>query len=126
MLVLIAVLLVLIPTIAILYPFLRRPDSWPVVADESSHHADLLRRWDVAIAGLKNAELERALGNLAEQDHSWLREQYMTEAALVIKAMELEEQQEQEMLSSVDDEIRSVRRRLLGGDLEEQDGHSDE
>ena len=112
MLVLIAVLLALIPAIAILYPFLRRPDSWPVVADESSHHADLLRRWDVAIAGLKNAELERALGNLAEQDHSWLREQYMTEAALVMKAMELEEQQEQELLDSIEHELQQTRRLL--------------
>jgi len=114
MLVLIAVLLALIPAVAILYPFLRRLGRSELLEDEGSPQAELARRWDAALAGLKNAELERALGNLSDQDYHWLREQYMTDAALIMKAMELEEEQEQELLSTIDREIQAVRRRALG------------
>lgn len=120
MLVLIAVLLALIPAAAILYPFLRNPDTASVLADESSTQSELARRWEVAVAGLKNTELERAIGNLADEDYRLLREQYMTDAALVMKAMELEEQQEQELLAGIEHEVQRVRQRVLGGDGSER------
>ena len=116
MLVLIAVLLALLPAVAILYPFLRRLGRSELLEDESSPQAELARRWDAALAGLKNAELERAIGNLSEEDYHWLREQYMTDAALVMKRMELEEEQEQELLSTIDREVQAARRRVLGED----------
>ncbi len=95
MLVLIALLLALIPAAAILYPFLiRRASTSGSAADEGSVGSELARRWDAALEGLKSAELEHAIGNLEDADHTWLREQYMTEAALVLKAMDLEEEQE--------------------------------
>ena len=89
MLVLIGVLLTLIPLIAILFPFIRRRDSTYAVEDEGSIYSELWRRWDAAMAGLSTTTLERAIGNLAEEDYRKLKEQYMMEAALVMKAMKL-------------------------------------
>ena len=85
----------MIPAFAILYPLLRGLGKNEFLEDENSPQAELARRWDAALAGLKNAELELALGNLDEDDHQWLRRQYMTEAALVLKGMRLEDEQEQ-------------------------------
>ena len=116
MLVLIALLLALIPAVAVLYPFLRRRSVSRAVVDEGSTEAELARRWDAALSGLKNAELEYAIGNLAQTDYRWLREQYMTEAALVMKAMDLELEQERDLLLSVRREITSVRIRAVGPD----------
>ena len=116
MLVLIALLLALIPAFAVLYPFLRRRSVSRGMVDEGSTEAELARRWDAALSGLKSAELEYAIGNLAETDYRSLREQYMTEAALVMKAMDLEQEQERDLLSSVRREVRSVRVRAVGPD----------
>lgn len=115
MLVLYAVLIVLVPAVVILYPFLRRKGaSGEAVEDENSAHAELTRRWDAALSSLKSAELERAVGNLTEEDYQWLRGQYMAEAVYVMKAMELEEQQEQELLATIELEVERVRMRALG------------
>ena len=92
MLVLIAVLLALIPAAAILYPFVFRRGMSTVFRDETSTYSELTRRWEAAIAGLKNTELEHAIGNLTQEDYHDLREQYMLEAANIMKAMELEDQ----------------------------------
>jgi hypothetical protein len=115
-LVLIAILLALIPAVAILYPFIRRPHS-PVL-DESSAYSDLTRRWDAAVAGLKSAELEHSIGSLADDDYRWLREQYLAEAALIMRDLDLEEQQEREFRASLDNEIQRVRRDAEGEDRE--------
>ena len=113
MLILIAVLLVLLPAAAILYPFLRRPDGEAPPDDEASDSKELSRRWDAAVAGLRNTELEFSIGNLTENDYDWLKDQYMIEAALVLKTMELEEHQEQELMEDVERAVRGGR-----GDLE--------
>ena len=110
----------MIPAFAILYPLLRGLGENEFLEDESSPQAELARRWDAALAGLKNAELEWALGNLDEDDHQWLRRQYMTEAALVLKGMRLEEEQEQEFMAQVEREVRDVRLRALGEDVESE------
>ena len=65
----------------------------------------------MAVAGLHNTELEFSLGNLTKDDYNWLREQYMTEAAVVLKAMELEEHQAQEMMANVERVARGIRGR---------------
>lgn len=109
MLILIAILIALIPAVAILYPFLRGPRDGESFEDESSTQAELQRRWDAALGGLKNAELEWSIGTLAEEDYRWLRQQYMKEAALVMKAMELEEEQEEDLLSSIELELKQTR-----------------
>ena len=97
MLILIAVLLALVPAIAILYPFVRRPHTAYMLDDGSLPQTELARRWEEALAGLRNAELELALGNLAEDDYRSLKEAYMTDAAIVMKAMDLEAQEESEL-----------------------------
>ena len=115
MLVFIAILLALVPAVAILYPFVRRSRQ-ATPQDESSPQAELERRWDSAVSGLQSAELERSIGNLSTDDYEALRDRYMTEAALVMKAMDLEDERKREFLSAVE---------LGTGDAEasvEQDG----
>lgn len=115
LLVLVGLALVAIPLAAILYPFLRRRDLHGVLADEEPHE-ELDRRWDAALAGLRSAELERAIGTLGEEDYQVLREQYMTEAALVLRSLEMEAGREADLLASVEEEIRRVREGFLGDD----------
>ena len=91
MLVFIAILLALVPAVAILYPFVRRSRQ-ATPPDESSPQAELARRWDSALSGLQSAELEQSIGNLSTDDYEALRHRYMTEAALVMKAMDLEDE----------------------------------
>ena len=105
MLILAAVLLALLPAIAIIYPFVRRMGRDELPEDESSPEVALGLRWDAALAGLKSAELDWTIGRLAEDDYRWLRERYMTEAALVMKAMELEEDQHGVLLASIEHEL---------------------
>ena len=114
MLVLIAVLLALIPAVIIAYPFLRRGESREWLDDESSPMATLQRRWEAALDGIRSAELEHAIGNLADEDYRWLRRQYMREAAVVMRAMELEHEQEEALLSQIEVESSRVRERVLG------------
>ena len=114
MLVLIAVLLALIPAIIIAYPFLRRGESAEWLDDESSPMATLQRRWEAALDGIRSAELEYAIGSLAEEDYRWLRRQYMREAAIVLRAMELEQEEEEALLTQIETETRRVRARVLG------------
>ncbi len=88
MLVLIGLALVLIPAVAILYPFLKRPGSLDLPGVDPTTPAELSRDWERAMDGLKNTELDWSIGNLTEDDYQLLREQYMTDAALALKAME--------------------------------------
>ena len=95
-------------------PFLRRSRGADLPDDERSTADRLQARWETALAGLKSAELEWAIGNLAESDYRWLRERYMTDAALVMKAMELEDQQQQGLLATMREEVQQVRSHLDG------------
>jgi hypothetical protein len=114
MLVVIAVALVLIPGFAIMWPFIMGVSRDEFAEDESATTADLMRRWDAAVAGLKSAELDHAIGNMADEDYRIVRRQFMTEAAVVLKTMELEESEEEQMLTSVRSEMRAVRARIVG------------
>ena len=114
MLVFIAVLLALIPALIIAYPFLRRGESSEWLDDESSPLATLQRRWEAALDGIRSAELEHAIDNLSEEDYRWLRRQYMREAAVVMRAMELEQEEEEALLEQIEVESRRVRERVLG------------
>ncbi len=118
MLVLITLLLVSIPAAAILYPLLRGLGRDEFLEDESSPQSEFARRWDAALEGLKNAELESAIGNLDAEDYLWLRREYLTEAALVLKGMELEEEQERQFMAQVESEVRDARIRTVGEDVD--------
>jgi hypothetical protein len=122
MLILIATLLALIPTAAILYPFVFKKGISSVFHDETSTYSELTRRWEASVAGLKSTELEHAIGNLMDDDYADLKEQYMLEAARVLKAMELEDQQEDELLASVSREVRAVRERFSGPEPQGTEG----
>ena len=123
MLVLIAILLALIPAAVVLYPLVRRTGADEYLVDESSVSAELSRRWESALAGLKAAELELSIGNLSEDDYDWLKGQYTIEAALVMKAMDLEEQQEQDLLDRITAEVAAARERALGPVPNSDDGN---
>ena len=43
--------------------------------------------------GLRHAELEMSLGNVSESDYLWLKEVHMTEAALVLKTLEISDKE---------------------------------
>ena len=102
------------PPLQFCTPFVFKKGISTVFRDETSTYSELTRRWEAAIAGLKNTELEHAIGNLTEDDYGDLREQYMLEAANIMKAMELEDQQEEELLTNVAREVRAVRERFTG------------
>ena len=109
MLILLALLLALIPAVAILYPFLRRRPPGEQLEDKGSPQSDLDRSWESTIAALRNTELEWEIGNLAEEDYRRIREHYMTEAAVIMKKMELAEDEERALLEAVDLEVRQSR-----------------
>ena len=114
MLVLATILIALLPTIAILWPFVAGISRCEFEADESTPRADLMHRWDAAVEGLKSAELEHAIGNLDTSDYQLIRIELMTEAANVLKTMELEEAEEQQILGAVNQELQAVRDHTLG------------
>ena len=56
------------------YPIIRKIASKsPFPEDESSIRADLERRWESALEGLRHAELEMSVGNVSESDYLWLK-----------------------------------------------------
>ena len=114
MLVFLSVLLALVAVAAIVYPFVRGGRHSQILEDESSPQAELARRLDSAIAGLKSAELEFAIDALAQDDYRWLRQQHITEAATVMKAMKMEKEQENELLAAIKAELEQVRTRVSG------------
>ena len=70
--------------------------------------------------------MEHAIGNLTADDYRDLREQYMLEAANIMKAMELEDQQEEELLANVASEVKAVRERITGSSPEDDERTNDE
>ena len=113
MLVLMGILLALVPAAFILWPFVfgLRRDEFDY--DEGAPQADLMRRWDAAVAGLANAELDHGLGNMTDGDYATVRRQLMSEAAAVMREMEVTGAEEQLMLSGLREEVRSVRSRVV-------------
>jgi hypothetical protein len=103
------------PIVAVLYPFFKRfgsrADSW---IDESSLTLELERRWEAAMEGLQSAEFERAIGNLDHDDFEWLREVHVTEAVLVLKAVDVSEHDERLIMDEVDSGLSRIRRRAIG------------
>ena len=112
MLVLIGILLALVPAVLVLWPFLfgLRRDEFDY--DEGAPQADLMRRWDAAVAGLASAELDHGLGNMTDGDYAAVRQQLMSEAGAVMREMELGDDEEQRMLSGLREEVSSVRSRV--------------
>ena len=117
MLVLIAIILTVIPASIILYPLIKRIGSTELLKDESSLTAELNRRWESVVAGLRTAELEMSIGNLSEEDYHWIKNTYAKETAQIMEAMELQDEEEQELMKSLELEIKKVK-------IESADGKS--
>ena len=109
MLVLIAIILTVIPALIILYPLIKRVGSTELLKDESSLTAELNRRWDSVVAGLRTAELELSIGNLSYQDYQWSKKAYAKETAQIMEAMELQEEEEKELMKSLEREIEKAK-----------------
>jgi len=110
MVVLISLILSIFPFILIIFPLIRKYSvSELIPQDESSLFSDLERRWDSAIEGLRSTELERMVGNLHDQDYEWLKNIHLYEAALVLKALDLSEIEQNQLIDEVRNEVfRSI------------------
>ena len=115
MIVTVAIILTLVPVLRILWPFVMglRRDEFEY--DEGAPQADLMRRWDAAVAGLASTELDHSLGNLSDEDYQGLRTRLLTEAADLMREMEMSEEEEERMLVALSEEVRGVRARIEGG-----------
>ena len=110
MVVLISLILSIFPFILIIFPLIRKYSvSEFIPQDESSLFSDLERRWDSAIEGLRSTELERMVGNLHDQDYEWLKNIHLYEAALVLKALDLSEIEQNQLI----DEVKPIKKQEL-------------
>ncbi len=112
MLIFVALLLALIPAALALWPFVFGLSRDEFDYDEGAPQADLMRRWDAASAGLASAELDRALGNMSEDDYTAVRGILMLEAASVMREMELSDNEERAMLAALREEVSATRARV--------------
>ena len=102
MLVVSAIIISVIPAILIAYPVLKKIASrMPLPEDESSLRADLERRWESALEGIRHAELEMSIGNLSEADYLWLKQVHMAEAANVLKTLEISAEKERLLIEEI-------------------------
>ena len=102
MLVVAAIIISLIPAILIAYPVIKKIASrTPLPEDESSLRADLERRWESALEGIRHAELEMSIGNLSEADYLWLKQVHMAEAANVLKTLEISSEKERLLIEEI-------------------------
>ena len=88
MLILISVVLVLVPSLAIIYPFLIKNSDHSIFRNEEQNRLELQIRLDNDLLGLKDLESERLLGTLSDKDYLLMKDQYLLEASMVIKSME--------------------------------------
>ena len=86
MMVFIVLILTLIPSVAILYTFLKTKDDLEI-SDDSTFD-DLARSWDYIVEGLKSAELDNALGNISDEDHALVKKKYLSEAVSIMADMD--------------------------------------
>ena len=119
MLVILAVIITIVPALIVLYPLIKRLGLTELMKDESSITAELNRRWDSIVAGLKTAELEMSIGNLSKDDYIWIKETYAQETAQIFQAMELQDEEEQELMASLEKEIRKAKQL---GSIQQVDG----
>ena len=86
MMIFIVLVLTLIPSVAILYPFFKGKENLGVAEESTS--TDLTRSWDYIVEGLKNAELDNVLGNISDEDYMSVKKKYVAEAARIMADME--------------------------------------
>ena len=114
MLVLIATLLVFIPAVAVLYPFIRRSSTVYLSERGAPLEAELHRRWEETLSGLRSVDVDRDLGNITEADYHLLREAYLVDAAMLMKELEVEEHREQAIMAEIESYVRQARTGMEG------------
>ena len=82
--------------------------------EEGSIQADLGYRWEGLVTSLQDVEAERSFGILSNDDYQWLKQRYMAEAVTLLKAAEIEEQEQSSLWESIEVELEQVRQRILG------------
>ena len=60
-----------------------------------------------------------SIGNLSKDDYIWIKETYAQETAQIIQAMELQDEEEQELMASLEKEIRKAKQL---GSIQQVDG----
>ena len=113
MITLIASIMSALVLVVVLYPFFFHREDWDISESKSSPQ-NLDTRWENALAGIRNTELEHAIGSLSEKDYQVLRDVYLNEAAIIIKSMELQHDRELELINKIDVEVKRVRENFLG------------
>ena len=113
MITLIASIMSALVLVVVLYPFFFHREDWDISESKSSPQ-NLDTRWENALAGIRNTELEHAIGSLSEKDYQVLRDIYLNEAAIIIKSMELQHERERELINKIDLEVKRVRENFLG------------
>lgn len=121
MTILLSTLMVLLVAGAMVYPFVRRRDSGPET-EEGSADAELGYRWEGLVAGLRDAEMQRAMGTLSEEEYRQERQRTLEEAAALLQTAELERGRRQGLLADLEAGARRERQRLLGGADEDGQG----
>ena len=58
--------------VVVLYPFFFHREDWDISESKSSPQ-NLDTRWENALAGIRNTELEHAIGSLSEKDYQVLK-----------------------------------------------------
>jgi len=109
MIILVTIVICSVPAVLVLLPFIKRFTSSYQPEDESSLVTELERRWDSAIDGLRSTELEWEIGNLEQEDYQWLKTTYTREAVVVLKAMDVNNKDEnfllEQFLSDLDTKV---------------------
>jgi len=98
-----AIVLVVAVAATILYPLLRPPRS-PLVAG-TGQSEELFRRRDRTYAEVRELEFDYRVGKVTAEDYAEAREQLETEAARILRAIDVE-------FKAIDEEIEYEVRRL--------------
>ena len=101
MLVFLAVLIALIPLVAIVYPFLRGQSYLQVPDDSATKIDSIYSRWQVLTEGISILELDHDLSNLNDVDYIEARDQYLLEANTILDEMGLNGKDRESMFSQI-------------------------
>lgn len=93
--VLVSILIVALVGAVIMYPFLGRRLGGAEFEEEGSVQSERDYRWESVVTGLQNAEMERAIGSLPKEEYQSVRRRYMAEGAALLRAADLEYQNEE-------------------------------
>ena len=112
MLVISSIVVTLIPISLILYIFFKKTSLHEFEKIRPDSNFQYRNQWDNAVQGLVNAEIEVAIGNLDQSDYEWIRTQYINEAAIALRSMELPKIQEDRMLKDLQKEVASANSKI--------------